>query len=171
MPEKMDLLLTCTLAAALGLATMPEASVAATPHRQAQQRYGTCAPKAYNNPPMAGPTIDAVWLAELDQAMACGTLALSTSPGTRAWVEGLSNARHAPSAATAQKIPDGCNRCNRLVIARSPSVSASRTWQMLMMVLRLKRSATWPTTSVNSSMGRNCASPTMPSANVLWVSA
>src|ERR1700683_1855048 len=42
---------------------------------------------------------------------------------------------------------------------------------MLMMVLRLNRSATCPTTSVSRSMGRNCTSPTIPRAKVLWVSA
>src|SRR5580704_6702549 len=42
---------------------------------------------------------------------------------------------------------------------------------MLMMVLRLNRSATCPTTSVSRSIGKNCTSPTMPRANVLCVSA
>src|ERR1700733_9492742 len=42
---------------------------------------------------------------------------------------------------------------------------------MLMMVLRLNRSATCPTTSVSRTMGKNCTRPTIPRAKVLWVSA
>src|ERR1700733_9168558 len=110
MPAKTDCALTGALPGVRRFGTMVEDSTAAVPNKQAHSPYGTCAPNAYSSPPSAGPTIDAVWLAEVDHAIAWGTFASSTKPGTRACVEGLSKARAAPMAATAKKIPNGSNR-------------------------------------------------------------
>jgi hypothetical protein len=102
MPEKIDFAVTGALPAVTRLETMVEDNTAADANKQAHKPYGTCGPNAYNSPPSAGPTIDAVWFAEVDHAIACGTFASSTKPGTRAWVDGLSKARAAPMAATAK---------------------------------------------------------------------
>src|ERR1700748_1576379 len=102
MPEKMDFAVTGALPAVTRLETIPEDNTAAVVNKQAHKPYGTCGPNAYSRPPRAGPTIDAVWLAEVDHAIACGTFASSTRPGTRAWVDGLSKARAAPIPATAK---------------------------------------------------------------------
>src|SRR5277367_1060871 len=91
-PEKTDLFST-VLVEFVDFPGSPEERIDAVAYTIAQTEYGTCAPKAYRRPPAAGPTMNAALFVSEDKARAAGTSGNSTRLGTRACVEGISNAR------------------------------------------------------------------------------
>jgi hypothetical protein len=84
---------------------------------------------------------------------------------------GLSNARAAPTSETIARM--------LVLLCQPPTVAAtsvtaapaSMSWHTTAMRRRSTRSATWPTISVSSAIGTNCASPTSPRSSALPVSA
>ena len=84
-------------------------------------------------------------------------------------VDGASKARAAPRTATSTKMMSRVSQPRQLPRARTIDTAAVVTWQTRMMVRRSDRSATWPTISVSTTIGRNCAKPTSPRSKALPV--
>ena len=111
----------------------------------------------------------AVCISEVEVAIAGCSIALGTIAGSSAAIVGRSKACAAPSTATAAKIKGVDSQPPMTPIARNSTAADSISWQMSPMRRRSKRSATWPTRNVSTTIGRNCARPMKPRSKALWV--
>ena len=101
--------------------------------------------------------------------MARGSAAAGTMAGSSAAMVGRSKAWVAPSSVTATKMPAMPSQPCQTPSSTSSRVTASTTWQTKPMRRRSNWSATWPTTKVSTTMGRNWQSPMRPRSNGLRV--
>ncbi|MNO72493.1 hypothetical protein D3C76_634430 [compost metagenome] len=90
--------------------------------------YTQILPKAYSNPPTAGATMVAAWVAEAEAATARGNNPGGTTLGSRAWVAGISNERVAPSRKARAKISSRLTLSVALPTTSARAISPCRLW-------------------------------------------
>ena len=111
----------------------------------------------------------AIWPAAVTLAMARDSSFSGTRRGTSAARLGFSNARAAPSTTTTARMPPRLSHPPTVPSASTAAAAPSTTWQITTTSRRSQRSATWPTTSVSTTVGTNCARPTRPRSSALPV--